>query len=134
MEWGDLFVQVCATSPTTVAHAQRRLLAGVSDLARPRWVQRGFREPHEASGLPMRNLFGQVDGTVQPDVHGVDAALLWVGDAAPSWLRGGSSRSYGGSRCSSTSGTGPTDSPARTRWVDGWTPGSGDGYASRRPA
>ena len=88
---GDLFVQVCATSPTTVAHAQRRLLAGVSDLARPRWVQRGFREPHEAGGLPMRNLFGQVDGTVQPDVHGVDAALLWVGDAAPEWLRGGSS-------------------------------------------
>ena len=87
---GDLLLQICATSPTTVAHAQRRLLAGVAELARPRWVQRGFREPHEGPGVPMRNLFGQVDGTVQPDVHGVDAALLWSsGD--PAWLRGGSS-------------------------------------------
>ena len=88
---GDLLLQICATSPTTVAHAQRRLLAGVADLARVRWVQRGFREPHEGPGVPMRNLFGQVDGTVQPDVAGVDADLLWVGDEGPSWLRGGSS-------------------------------------------
>ncbi|HYN65256.1 MAG TPA: Dyp-type peroxidase [Ornithinibacter sp.] len=88
---GDLLLQICATSPTTVAHAQRRLLAGVADLARVRWVQRGFREPHEGTGVPMRNLFGQVDGTVQPDVAGVDGALLWVGEQAPAWLRGGTS-------------------------------------------
>ncbi|GAA4404674.1 Dyp-type peroxidase [Fodinibacter luteus] len=88
---GDLLLQICATSPTTVAHAQRRLLTGVAGLARPRWVQRGFREPHEGPGVPMRNLFGQVDGTVQPDVAGLDADLLWVGDAGPAWLRGGSS-------------------------------------------
>ncbi|HSO65373.1 MAG TPA: Dyp-type peroxidase [Ornithinibacter sp.] len=88
---GDLVLQICATSPTTVAHAQRRLLAGVADLARVRWVQRGFREPHEGPGLPMRNLFGQVDGTVQPEVAGIDAHLLWAGDDAPAWLRGGTS-------------------------------------------
>ncbi len=88
---GDLLLQVCATSPTTVAHAQRRLLAGIPGLARVRWVQRGFREPHEGPGVPMRNLLGQVDGTVQPDVAGVDADLLWSGDAGPAWLRGGSS-------------------------------------------
>ena len=88
---GDLLLQVCATSPTTVAHAQRRLLAGVTDLARVRWVQRGFREPHEGAGVPMRNLFGQVDGTVQPDVAGLDASLLWVGPDGPDWLRGGTS-------------------------------------------
>ena len=41
--------------------------------------------------MPMRNLFGQVDGTVQPDVAGVDAPLLWADGAAPAWLRGGSS-------------------------------------------
>ena len=87
---GDLFLQICATSPTTVAHAQRRLLTGIAGLARVRWVQRGFREPHEGPGVPMRNLFGQVDGTVQPDVAGVDAGLLWAGDSAPQWLRGGS--------------------------------------------
>ncbi len=88
---GDLLLQICATSPTTVAHAQRRLLAGVAELVRVRWVQRGFREPHEGPGVPMRNLLGQVDGTVQPDVAGVDAGLLWSGDAGPAWLRGGSS-------------------------------------------
>ena len=88
---GDLLLQICATSPTTVAHAQRRLLAGVADLARVRWVQRGFREPHEGPGVPMRNLLGQVDGTVQPDVDGADATLLWAGTDAPAWLRGGTS-------------------------------------------
>ena len=88
---GDLLLQICATSPTTVAHAQRRLLAGAAGLASVRWVQRGFREPHEGPGVPMRNLFGQVDGTVQPDVAGLDADLLWSADAGPAWLRGGSS-------------------------------------------
>ena len=88
---GDLLLQICATSPTTVAHAQRRLLAGAAGLAAVRWVQRGFREPHEGPGVPMRNLFGQVDGTVQPDVAGLDADLLWSADAGPTWLRGGSS-------------------------------------------
>jgi DNA-directed RNA polymerase specialized sigma24 family protein len=39
----------------------------------------------------MRNLFGQIDGTEQPDVAGIDAGLLWVGDGGPGWLRGGSS-------------------------------------------
>jgi dye decolorizing peroxidase len=92
-EWsdGDLLLQVCADSPTTVAHAQRRLVTSVSDLAGVRWVQRGFREPFEGPGVPMRNLLGQVDGTVQPDVTGLDADLLWAGAAAPDWLRGGSS-------------------------------------------
>ena len=88
---GDLLLQICATSPTTVAHAQRRLLAGAAGLASVRWVQRGFREPHEGPGVPMRNLFGQVDGTVQPVVAGLDADLLWSADAGPTWLRGGSS-------------------------------------------
>ena len=37
----------------------------------------------------MRNLFGQVDGTIQPDVRGLDAKLVWnVGE--PAWLADGS--------------------------------------------
>ena len=91
--WGqaDLLLQICAHSPTTLAHAQRRLITAAGDLVRLQWVQRGFREPF-ASGPgapPMRNLFGQVDGTVQPDVHGIDAGLLWVGTDGPTWLHGG---------------------------------------------
>jgi dye decolorizing peroxidase len=87
---GDLFVQVCANSPTTVAHAVRRMLTNMGSLGRVRWQQRGFREPFEGPGIPMRNLFGQVDGTVQPDVTGAESAMLWIGSAGPAWLSGGS--------------------------------------------
>jgi dye decolorizing peroxidase len=91
---GDLILQICADSPVTVAHAQRRLLTSAGDLASLRWVQRGFREPYSGpgTGTPMRNLLGQVDGTVQPATTGPDDALLWAGaDAQPPWLAGGSS-------------------------------------------
>ncbi len=91
---GDVILQICADSPVTVAHAQRRLITSAGDLARLRWVQRGFREPYavEGSGLPFRNMLGQVDGTVQPDTSGPDDELLWVsGTAAPAWLADGSS-------------------------------------------
>lgn len=91
-QWGqaDLVLQICANSPVTVAHAQRRLSTAVTGLATVRWVQRGFREPFEGPGLPMRNLMGQIDGTVQPDVSGLDAGLLWSGPEGPDWLVGGS--------------------------------------------
>lgn len=85
----DLVLQICADSPTTVAHAQRRLTTAIQPLATVRWVQRGFREPHEGPGLPMRNLFGQIDGTVQPALDGPDDALLFVSEG-PDWLHGGS--------------------------------------------
>ena len=93
--WGqsDLVLQVCADSPVSVAHAQRRLVVGAEPLVRQVWVQRGFREPltDQRPGLPFRNLLGQVDGTVQPDVTGGGADLLWLGPAAPRGLRGGTS-------------------------------------------
>ncbi|MDV3221244.1 Dyp-type peroxidase [Intrasporangium sp.] len=92
----DLLLQVRADSPVSVAHAQRRLVVGAEPLAVQRWVQRGFREPLTASrpGMPFRNLFGQVDGTVQPATDGADDALLWLGAGdtpAPHGLDGGTS-------------------------------------------
>jgi len=90
---GDLVLQICADSPVTVAHAQRKLLTGAGDLATLRWVQRGFREPYATagSGLPFRNLFGQVDGTVQPSTTGPDDALIWQPSGAdPAWTAHGS--------------------------------------------
>lgn len=87
---GDLLLQITADSPTTVHHAQRRLVSGTGDLAAVRWVQRGFRDPFETAKRPMRNLFGQVDGTVQPRTDGPDDARLWVGADGPEWLRDGS--------------------------------------------
>ena len=38
----------------------------------------------------MRNLMGQVDGTVRPAETEFDS-LLWIGDEGPDWLRGGTS-------------------------------------------
>ena len=82
----DVLLQIRADSPVAVAHAQRRLVVGAEPLAVQRWVQRGFREPLTSSrpGMPFRNLFGQVDGTVQPRTDGADDALVWLGaDGAP---------------------------------------------------
>ncbi|MGV1007020.1 MAG: Dyp-type peroxidase [Dermatophilaceae bacterium] len=86
---GDLLAQVCADDPIVLAHAVRALLIGASGIATVHWQQRGFRRPASSSGA-MRNLMGQVDGTVQPHPDELDA-LLWVGEEAPGWLRGGTS-------------------------------------------
>jgi dye decolorizing peroxidase len=87
----DLVIQVCADSPTSVAHAQRRLVVGADPLVRPVWVQRGFRDPLTggSTGRPFRNLFGQVDGTVQPATDGSADDLLWLGADAPEGWAGG---------------------------------------------
>ncbi|MDC5697009.1 Dyp-type peroxidase [Intrasporangium calvum] len=92
----DLLLQIRADSPVAVAHAQRRLVVGAQPLAVQRWVQRGFREPLTAvrPGMPFRNLFGQVDGTVQPATGGAEDGLIWLGSGglpAPQGLAGGTS-------------------------------------------
>ena len=92
----DVLLQIRADSPVSVAHAQRRLVVGAESLAVQQWVQRGFREPLTARrpGMPFRNLFGQVDGTVQPAVDGSAHGLVWIGAGgtpAPRGLDGGTS-------------------------------------------
>ena len=92
----DVVLQVRADSPVAVAHATRRLVVGADTLASQVWVQRGFREPLTATntGLPFRNQFGQIDGTVQPATDGPDDPLLWIGagdTTPPKGLAGGSS-------------------------------------------
>ncbi|MGB3761791.1 MAG: Dyp-type peroxidase [Ornithinimicrobium sp.] len=88
---GDLVLQISAHSPITVAHAQRQLTTSSAGLASTRWVQPGFREPMEYHGWSMRNLFGQVDGTVQPRFEGPDADLVWIGPDGPTGWQHGSS-------------------------------------------
>ena len=82
--WGeaDLLLQIGAHSPVTVGHARQHLVDAAAGIARVRWVQTGYREPMEHQGWSWRNAFGQVDGTVQPDVVGEAADLLWVGEGA----------------------------------------------------
>jgi dye decolorizing peroxidase len=88
---GDLLLQIGADDAFTVAHAQRMLLKDARSLTTVRWTQSGFRRAHgsEKSGTTMRNLFGQVDGTVNPAPTTPDFDdLVWIGDG---WLAGGTS-------------------------------------------
>lgn len=88
---GDLVLQVGGDDPLALAHAVRLLLRDSRAFADVRWVQHGFREARGSTeaGTTSRNLFGQVDGTVNP-VAGSDdfASVVWAGDDA-GWFAGG---------------------------------------------
>ncbi|WP_067673778.1 Dyp-type peroxidase [Nocardia miyunensis] len=87
---GDLLLQICADEATTVAHAVRALSRTVTSLVTVRWVQRGFRDA--GPGQSMRNLFGQVDGTVNPAAGTADFdRLIWHDGRGQPWLAGGTS-------------------------------------------
>lgn len=86
---GDLLIQVAADEPITVAHAARMLLKDTRSFATLRWVQTGFRRAYGTAknGTAMRNLFGQVDETVNPQPGSEDfARVVW---AEGGWLTGG---------------------------------------------
>ncbi|MCC6270646.1 MAG: Dyp-type peroxidase [Microbacteriaceae bacterium] len=88
---GDLLLHIAADDPFTIAHATRMLLKDSRSFATVRWTQTGFRRAHgsEKPGTTMRNLFGQVDGTVNPVPERDDfAQLVWNNDG---WLAGGTS-------------------------------------------
>ena len=89
---GDLLLQINSDDPLTVAHATRMLVKDTRSFAAVRWVQSGFRRARgsEKPGTTMRNLFGQVDGTVtlapgSPDFE----RLVWGAADNPAWLAGG---------------------------------------------
>lgn len=89
---GDLLLQICAEDQLSVAHAQRVLLKDARSHAGVRWVQHGFR--HTVGSVPagqtMRNLFGQVDGTVNPapDTDQHDQVVYGSGGYDP-WVEHG---------------------------------------------
>lgn len=91
---GDLLILIAGDDPLTIAHATRMLLKDAARFATVRWTQRGFRRARGTvpEGTTMRNLFGQVDGTVGP--HPGDDAFgeaVWIDDPASRWLAGGTS-------------------------------------------
>ncbi len=82
---GDLLLHIASDDPLTIAHAQRMLLKDARRFASVKWMQPGFRRSRgsEASGTTMRNLFGQVDGTVNPSPESEDFnALVWNPDGS----------------------------------------------------
>ncbi len=90
---GDLLVHVASDDPLTASHAIRMLTKDTRAFASHRWTQTGFRRARgsEKSGTTMRNLFGQVDGTVNPVPGTADFdGVVWVSDG-PKWMLGGTS-------------------------------------------
>ncbi|MGM1015917.1 MAG: Dyp-type peroxidase [Actinomycetota bacterium] len=86
---GDLLIQVAGDDPLTVAHATRMLLKDARGFASVRWSQQGFRRAYgtERPGTTMRNLFGQVDGTTNPEPGTKDFdRVVWSDDG---WMAGG---------------------------------------------
>lgn len=86
---GDLLVEVACDDPTVLAHAHRMLRKDARAFTTVRWVQAGFRTAHgtAAPGTTMRNLFGQVDGTVNPAPGSVEQARAVL--RSDGWLEGG---------------------------------------------
>ena len=93
---GDLLLQLCCEDPLTLSHAQRVLLKDVRSFARVRWVQNGFRTAAgaEPAGTTPRNLFGEVDGTVDTAAGTPEhERIVWgqgEGAFAP-WIQDGTS-------------------------------------------
>lgn len=88
---GDLLLEVAADDALTVAHAARMLLKDARRFTVVRWRQDGFRRAAglEPPGTTMRNLFGQLDGTVNPAPTATDFdGLVWITEG---WLAGGTS-------------------------------------------
>lgn len=88
----DLLLQVCADDPLVLAHATRVLVKNVRTLATERWRQNGFRTARGADRdeVTVRNLMGQVDGTVNPVVDTPDFdEVVWADGAQQPWMAGG---------------------------------------------
>ncbi|WP_271395145.1 Dyp-type peroxidase [Neomicrococcus lactis] len=88
---GDVFIQICSDDPVTLSHAARMLLKDARSFATIKWSHRGFRQAYgsHAAGTTMRNLFGQVDGTSNPQPSDPNFdSLTWEPQG---WLRGGTS-------------------------------------------
>lgn len=92
---GDLLLQVCCDDKMALAHAQRMLLKTIRSFGKVRWVQEGFRHSYGSlkTGQTMRNLFGQVDGTVNPTTEeGSMEDFVWGQyEGLEAWEEGGTS-------------------------------------------
>lgn len=84
---GDLLVWISADDATSVAHAARRFTTDAAPFATRRWSQRGSWRAVDATGRAVtgRNLFGQVDGSANPQGELLTEAVVSTDD----WLTGG---------------------------------------------
>ncbi|WP_342319860.1 Dyp-type peroxidase [Corynebacterium mayonis] len=92
-EWGqtDLVLQICADDPIMGAWAMRHMTRAGMDYVDTAWVQQGFNHAFGAvpKGHTPRNLFGQVDGTVNPHSDSEYHEQVWA--AGPEGFAGATS-------------------------------------------
>lgn len=87
-EWGqtDLALQICADDPVMCAWAMRHMTRAAADYLDTAWVQQGFMNAYAAipQGQTPRNLFGQIDGTVNPYEEDEYNEQVWAADGSTS--------------------------------------------------
>lgn len=91
-EWsgGDCCLLIACEDPLTLSHAQRVMVKEAMDFAEMAWMQAGFRNTAATwpKGTTVRNLFGQVDGSINPNpVQEKDLIFRRSGEP---WMVGGS--------------------------------------------
>lgn len=91
---GDLLLIFQSDDQLPLAHAARMIHRDIGRFCEVAWVQQGFRQARGAapSGTTMRNLMGQVDGTVNPEPgeEGFDSLIWLTNDDGQPWLTDGS--------------------------------------------
>ncbi|MEY4039475.1 MAG: hypothetical protein RLZZ52_343 [Actinomycetota bacterium] len=87
---GDLVIQVGSDDPLTLSHAVRQLTRTARSFCSKVWSQSGFTRDQGTApaGSTGRNLFGQIDGTINPRTTSELAAQVWA-TGQPSWFDGG---------------------------------------------
>lgn len=89
---GDLLVMLQGDDKLPIAHAKRMLDRDLASFAEPLWQQQGFRTARGADpeGTTMRNLMGQVDGTVNPATDDDEdlQSVVWNGES-DGWMQNG---------------------------------------------
>lgn len=91
--WGqtDIVLQICCDDSLTLAHAVRHMIRSSSWYVKTAWMQQGFANADgaKAPDQTARNLFGQVDGTVNPKTPEDFDYQVWI-DEGEEWALGGS--------------------------------------------
>lgn len=89
-EWAqsDVVLQICGDDPTTVSHATRHVIRSAPTYVEAVWMQQGFLNAHGATGESPtpRNLFGQLDGSINPRKEEEFAEQVWIDDG-PAWAK-----------------------------------------------
>ena len=82
----DLVLQICSDDAVVCAWAMRHMTRAGMDYVRTVWVQQGFMNAYGSipEGHTPRNLFGQVDGTVNPRSDDEFADQVFTDDGASS--------------------------------------------------